>query len=289
MKNQPTKVEMIPVNRIRIINPRVRDKKRFAEIISNIGSIGLKRPITVRRHGDDDYEVVCGQGRLEAYMALGQTEIPAIVSTYDRKEAMLASLVENIARRRIRAIEQIQSIHWMHEQGNDTATIARKTGLGEGYIQAILRLLKNGETRLLDAALHGRIPITIATRIADSPDGETQQVLMAAYEAGEIKQRTLDVLRKVIQQRKFWGKDDGNRHGDRKRKPSSDTFRNSYRQLADRQRLMIKKARSCEARLLALTAAFRTLTADDNFVNLLRAEKIGTMPKFLAQRIKETG
>ena len=101
MKNQPTKVEMIPVNRIRIINPRVRDKKRFAEIISNIGSIGLKRPITVRRHGDDDYEVVCGQGRLEAYMALGQTEIPAIVSTYDRKEAMLASLVENIARRRI--------------------------------------------------------------------------------------------------------------------------------------------------------------------------------------------
>lgn len=288
MKSAPLSVELIPVNQIRIMNPRARDKKRFTEIVGNIEHVGLKRPITVRRHGDDHFEVVCGQGRLEAYMALGQTHIPAIVSGYDRKEAMLASLVENIARRPIRAIEQIEAIRWMKTQGNDLSAISRKTGLAERYIQSILHLLENGETRLLDAALHGRIPITIATRIAQTKDDDVQRVLMAAYDAGEIKQSSLPFFRQLIQHRKAWGKGYGDRSkSDRKRKPSSEVFLASYRQLADRQRLMVKKARACEARLLALTAAFRTLTADDNFVNLLRAEKIGTMPKFLAERIRE--
>jgi ParB family chromosome partitioning protein len=287
MKAAAQSIEMIPVASIKIINPRARDKKRFAEIVDNIQRIGLKRPITVRKHGENQFEVVCGQGRLEAYMALGQTEIPAIVTTYDRKEAMLASLVENIARCRIRAVEQIQAIQWMQNHGNDPEAIARKTGLAEGYVKSILRLLKNGETRLLDAALHGRIPITIATRIAEAKDEDAQQILMAAYEAGEIKQKSVTAFRRIIQQRKFWGKDEANRSRDRKRRPSAEVFRNSYRQLAERQRVMIRKARSCEARLLALSAAFRTLTADEDFVTLLRAEKIGTIPKFLADRIKE--
>lgn len=63
-------VEMIPVDRITVINPRVRNKKIFNEIISNIGELGLKKPITVTRRADADgprYDLVCGQGRLEAY------------------------------------------------------------------------------------------------------------------------------------------------------------------------------------------------------------------------------
>ncbi len=41
------KVEMIPTDRITVINPRVRNKKVFKDIVSNIAEIGLKRPITV--------------------------------------------------------------------------------------------------------------------------------------------------------------------------------------------------------------------------------------------------
>ena len=42
---------------------------------SNIAELGLKRPITVTRRDVAEgirYELVCGQGRLEAYQALGQ-------------------------------------------------------------------------------------------------------------------------------------------------------------------------------------------------------------------------
>lgn len=287
--NEP-QIEMIPIARIRIMNPRVREKKRFAEIVKNIETIGLKRPITVRLDPDSKadeptYEVVCGQGRLEAFIALGQTQIPAIVRRCDRKEALLASLVENIARRRIRGIDQIQSILWMKEQGNDATSIARKTGLGEPYVKGILKLLENGEVRLLDAVLHSRIPITIAIQIAQAPEDDVQRILVEAYERGELKQRMLSDVRTVLKQRRSLGRT-FQPTGDRRKRTSAESFLSSYRHLAARQKLMVKKARSCEARLLALTAAFKTLTGDEDFLNLLRAEKLGTMPKFLAERIR---
>jgi len=54
MKNEAQSVEMIPVDRVIVINPRVRNKRIFKEIIANIAEIGLKKPITVtRRDGPD--------------------------------------------------------------------------------------------------------------------------------------------------------------------------------------------------------------------------------------------
>ena len=92
-------VEMIPIERITVINPRVRNKKKFKEIISNIAEIGLKKPITVTRRDETDgarYDLVCGQGRLEAYQVLGQSEIPALVVDADTEDCMLMSLVETL-------------------------------------------------------------------------------------------------------------------------------------------------------------------------------------------------
>ncbi len=73
-------IEMIPVNSIMIVNPRVRNRRIFNEIITSVADLGLKRPITVKKRQEDGeakYDLVCGQGRLEAYQALGQQEIPA--------------------------------------------------------------------------------------------------------------------------------------------------------------------------------------------------------------------
>ena len=76
-------VEMIPVDQITVINPRIRNRKIFRQIVDSISMVGLKKPITVSRNhnGDDEppYQLVCGQGRLEAFISLGEREIPAIV------------------------------------------------------------------------------------------------------------------------------------------------------------------------------------------------------------------
>lgn len=103
MNDSAPVVQMIPVDQINILNPRSRNKVTFQSIISNISGLGLKKPITVARRAEPEdgkaYDLVCGQGRLEAFIALEQTEIPAIVIDAAKEECFLMSLVENIARR----------------------------------------------------------------------------------------------------------------------------------------------------------------------------------------------
>jgi ParB family transcriptional regulator, chromosome partitioning protein len=99
MKTASSKMNVvrIRIDQISVVNPRVRNKKIFKEIISNIAELGLKRPITVSRRETAEgaqYELVCGQGRLEAYQALGQTEIPALVVDASTEDCMVMSLYQ---------------------------------------------------------------------------------------------------------------------------------------------------------------------------------------------------
>jgi ParB family chromosome partitioning protein len=284
---------MIPIDRIRIVNARARDRKKFEGIVENIAAIGLKRPITVTvgKPGDDGremYDLVCGQGRLEAYIALGEKEIPALVRDMSKTDGLLASLVENIARRRVRSIEQVKMIQWMKDQGHGDAEIARKTGLCEAYVHDILGFMRAGEERLLEAVLNGRIPVTIATKIAELSDEQSQSLLVEAYERKEMNQKTLSAFKRIVEQRRYLGKAYGQhqREGG-PRRTSADSLVLAYRQETQRQKLMVKKAKLCESRLLSTSAAFRVLVRDEDYVNLLRAEKMDTMPKFLAEKARE--
>lgn len=286
-------VRLIPVIQIRVANPRVREKKKFEEIVESIAKVGLKKPITVTATGKDaagrlTFDLVCGQGRLEAFVALEQEEIPAFVREMTTTEGMLASLVENIARRKMSALDQFKTVQWMKEQGHSAADIATKTGLSEGYIKLILGLLRTGEERLLDAVLQRRIPIAIATKISGMSDDETQRILMAAYEQKELTQKTLAAFKRVVEQRKFFGRSGNLRAKNGAKKPSVDSMVLAYKRESQRQRMMVKKAKMCEVRLLAMSAAFNLLMADEDFVNLLRAEGLATMPKFLSERAKRS-
>src|ERR1051325_2727074 len=97
-------VLMIPIERIRILNPRHREKKKFELIVQSIQNLGLKKPIQVSLRSaheaeEPGYDLVCGQGRLEAFVALGHKEIPAIVVEVSKEDRLLRSLIENMARR----------------------------------------------------------------------------------------------------------------------------------------------------------------------------------------------
>src|SRR4051794_8633516 len=111
------RVQMIPVCQINVLNPRDRGRKKFLQITDNIARVGLKRPVTVARaepkDGEPRYNLVCGQGRLEAYRALGQEEIHAIIVEGSREELLLMSLAENLARRRHSTVELVREIRRM--------------------------------------------------------------------------------------------------------------------------------------------------------------------------------
>ena len=66
---------------------------------------------------------------------------------------------------------------------------------------------------------------------------------------------------------------------------SSKALVNAYNREADRQRLMLKKTEITHNRLVFIVEAMRKLLADENFVTLLRAEDLVTMPHPLAELI----
>ncbi len=134
MSKSHAPIQMIPINQIHILNPRVRNSKLFEGVVQNIAKVGLKRPITVtRRKSAADgkiYDLVCGQGRLEAFMACGQATIPAIVIAANEEQSLIMSLVENVARRKHKPIDLLQGVELLRAQGYDAKAIAVKTGHG---------------------------------------------------------------------------------------------------------------------------------------------------------------
>ena len=174
-------IEMIPVDRVAVINPRVRNKKTFRQIVDSISKVGLKKPITASRNengdGDATYQLVCGQGRLEAFISLGEREIPAIVVDVTEEDSLIMSLVENLARRKHRPLELLHDIGELGKRGYSDKEIAAKTGLSYEYVHSIRHLLEEGEERLLTAVEAGQIPVSVAIDIAEADEEGVQEAL----------------------------------------------------------------------------------------------------------------
>lgn len=284
-------VRLIPVNRIAVANPRARNRKAFREIVDNIAAVGLKRPITVaERQGPEgtSWELVCGQGRLQAFQMLGQEQIPAIVIHAGSDDCMVMSLVENLARRQHRTIDLLQEIQAMKQRGQPEADITRKTGLTPEYVRAVIRLLENGELRLLKAVDAGQIPVSVAVEIAGAADVEIQRVLQDAYEGGLLRGRKLLSVKRLIEQRATRGK--GTRAARRRRSHalSAQGLLRAYKEDTERKQLVVRKAEAARERLMFVVAAVKKLLGDENFVTLLRAEGLDTLPSNLAARFGST-
>lgn len=284
-------VQLIPVDKVRVINPRARNKAKFSEIVTNVSKIGLKRPITVKPRPDakGEFDLVCGQGRLEACIALGQTHVPAIIATVSTEDAYIMSLVENIARRAPSTLDLVQRIAALHDKGHSPGDIARKVGVSETYVRSLLRLYQQGEERVLVAIERGDIPIGVAAEIAAAEDKDVQRCLAEAYETGKLRGKALAKARNLVEARRVHGKKLGSkampgRKGGKKL--SAEQLVRTYQRETQRQALLVKKARLCESRLLFLASSLRALFQDENFVNLLRAEGLDKLPDYLAAQMK---
>jgi ParB family chromosome partitioning protein len=280
-------VKMIPIDQIRILNPRHRDRKKFEAIVQSIQNLGLKKPIQVSLRSPKEeegagYDLVCGQGRIEAFIALGHKEIPAVIVEISKEERLLRSLVENMARRYPTPLALIREIERLKAAGYGHTEIARKLGLDNTMVAGLVALQNAGEERLLDAASSGKIPLGVAMDIAKANDVETQRELLKAYESKQLNLLSIRTVKRLIDQRRFAGKqrDSGSRAG-RRRLTSAESLVNAYRRESQKQKLMIRKARICDAKLVFIVTAFDKLLSDDNFVTLLRAETLSTMPKYM--------
>ena len=282
---------MIPIDKIEVLNPRDRNSRIFDDIVGNIKNIGPKKPITVtpRRDadGNEEFLLICGEGRLKAFKSLGETTIAAMLVEVSDEDAFIMSLAENIARRQGRTLELLAGIEQMRNQGYDKKAIAKQTGFGPDYVNGILQLLKNGEERLLIAVESGRIPLNAALTIAGagSNDKDVQVALQEAYENGQLRGNHLIQARRVIEKRRSLGRSIARGAARKVPDVTSSSLIRTYQNEVGRQKLMVKKAEFAQQRLLFVVEAMRQLLADENFTNLLRAEGLETLPKYIAERV----
>lgn len=278
-------IQLIPIAAIHILNPRSRNKRIFEGIIANIGNLGLKKPITVTLRsepiGEKQYDLVCGQGRLEAYESLGQKQIPAIVIETTKDEAYLMSLVENIARRHHTPVELLKEVTTLKEAGLTSDQIASKLDLERSYVNLIMHLLQHGEHMLIKEVERGRIPVSVALKISTAANEEVQGALREAYISGELRGQQLVAAKRFLARRK------GTPKSQSKRRISAQAAVRAYKQFTIEHRAFVKRARQTEKRLLLIMSAMKTLLSDEHFTTLLRAEHLETMPTVLAERIRK--
>jgi ParB family chromosome partitioning protein len=289
----PETVTLVPIDRIEVLNSRDRNMKVFEEIVENIRTIGLKKPITVaERTGDDGeqkYMLVCGEGRMNAFRILGETHIPALVIHVSDEDAFIMSLAENIARHGYRPLAILADIEALRKRGYSAEIIIQKTGLSAKYVKDIVFLLDQGEQRLIEGVQRGTIPLTTALEIARANDSTDNlgDMLREAYESGQLKGRQIIEAKLLIEKRQELGP--GSRSADQIKPPTSSySLVRTYQKEVDRQRKMVLKAEHAHQRLLLVVQGLRKLFADENFVNLLRAEGLDSLPKYLAERITAT-
>ncbi len=282
-------IEIISIGAIDVVNPRARNRRIFKEIVTSVAELGLKRPITVKRKpgdGEPRYDLVCGQGRLEAYQALGQREIPAVIVDATNEDSAIMSLVENCARRQHRSIDLLHDIEGLRQRGYEFDDIARKTGLTAEYVRGVSGLLEGGEHRLLRAVEAGQMPVSVAVLIAQAQDSDIQNVLQQAYEDRLLRGQRLLAAKKLIEQRRRRGK--GYKTGPRRADAtplSSNALLRAYRQDVDRKSILIRKSNSTKARLVFILEALRKLLTEPDFLSMLENEKLDTLPKNLALRL----
>jgi ParB family chromosome partitioning protein len=300
MTDTPENVSLVPIARIEVLNSRDRNMKVFEEIVESIQLIGLKKPITVAERAGEDgqlkYMLVCGEGRLNAFRILGETHIPALVVDVSDEDAFIMSLAENIARRGYRPLEILADIELLRERGYTADVIIQKTGLSPKYVRDIVFLLEQGEERLIEGVQRGSIPLTTALEIARASANDPQNtsreggesnlgdLLQEAYENGQLKGRQIIEAKRLIEKRQELGPSSPNA-AQIKPPTSSYSLVRTYQKEVERQRKMVLKAEHAHQRLLLVVQGLKKLFADENFVTLLRAEGLDTLPKYLAERI----
>lgn len=284
-----SRISSIKISEIRILNPRVRNKIVAEGIRHNICSVGLKKPISVRPVDEENgykYELICGQGRLEAYLAAGEEYIPAVIRNVSKEDALLMSLAENIARRNNNGLELLQGIKYLHSLGYSANDIAIKTDLKRAYILNILKLIENGEEYLVSAVENNRIPLYIAIKIATENSEEVKIELAKSFENGKIKKQDLENIKKIIDRRekrgkKFYLKPEV------KKNISIEKLIEDYNNSINEKKKLLHQSEHIKNCLMYVSAELKKLIQDEHFTDRLKASGITDIPKCIISAMGE--
>ena len=271
--------ELIPIEKIKVINSRTRDESQFAMNVQSIEAVGQIKDVRVNDKylaKEGHYELICGEGRLIAQQRLGRMHVRAEVVTCTRKQAYLESLVENLARSRPGTMDFARELKNLRDEGWDYDRIAKVACRTSEYTRQYIRLVENGEERLIQGVEQGVFPISFAVLVAGSDDATIQNVLMDAFDQGVVNCENFARARTIVTARL----DARTRRGAKGRKDGYTvaSLRTDITAATQEKDSFVREAQGKESRLYLLLDGVAALLRDAALVDLLRAEAIGEPP-----------
>ena len=175
-------IEEIPLDRISVFIPRKREKTGFRDLVASIDKHGLIIPITVLKRADGTYELIKGQGRLEAHSRLKRPSIRAFVipeSDMDQYQKTVEWLVENRVRTQLPAVVKARLADIDRQQGLSYEAIGERYGMSPGTARQYARMAQKSSERVLDMVENDRLDFTRAKAIAEGIDDKAAQEVVA--------------------------------------------------------------------------------------------------------------
>ena len=143
------------------------------ELALSIKEHGIIQPLIVKKDGNN-YLIIAGERRYRAAEKIGLKELPVIVRDFNEQKAREISLIENLQREDLNAIEEAQAIKELMEAYDLTQEeIAKKLGKARPSIANAVRLLNLPES-LQDAVKTGVLSAGHARALLAIPDKKTQ-------------------------------------------------------------------------------------------------------------------
>ena len=163
---------------------RVFDETLLDELAESIRVHGVLQPIVVTPDNKGKYVIVAGERRYRAATKAGLEKIPALVRTLSDQHKLELSLIENIQRQNLNAIETATAYLTLRDQFNLTLEQIgqRVGGKSPSAVSNTLRLL--------------RLPEVVRQAVVDGKLSEGQVRPLISLDEAQIA----DILPKIIQE-----------------------------------------------------------------------------------------
>lgn len=173
------------------------NKEGLDELASSIGEYGVIQPILVKKE-KDHYTIIAGERRWRAANLAGLKEVPVIVCDYDDMKSAEISLIENIQREDLNAIEQARAYQSLISDFNlRQEDVAKKVSKSRAAVTNSLRLLKLSAPAQ-NLLINGEISEGHARTLLSLPDAKAQSDVARKIAAEHLSVRETEKLVKRI-------------------------------------------------------------------------------------------
>ena len=178
-KNKIVELKVVEVEPNRKQARKEFNYKKLEELAESIKTFGVLQPIIVAKK-DGYYEIIAGERRWRASKLANMKTIPAIIREDEDEENTHISIIENVQRENLNAIEKAQGYKEAMENYNlSVEEFAKKIGKTKSAITDILQIL-NLSDKVLELARRENLSETGCKMLLEIED-EDKQYEMALY------------------------------------------------------------------------------------------------------------